>query len=707
MKLLVISEYAPRGSGYTTILRSMLAEWERREHQVVVLAFEYSGAEHPFKAAIVPSDPLKIQSQFAYARAGFRPDAVVVILDLSLHYSLRATQTAGIPYIGVFVVESDPLIHPSEWTNNIDTMSAAFCITQFGTKLLTDAGLRARHLPIGVDTEFWRPPAAEERRTARERWNLGERFVVLTVADNQERKNLAAHFSAVALLAGREFEWPPFMQHGRRQKLGRHAVPDAYWILNTKRRPRQVGYTNFELSQRFDIQQNALILEHNANEGLEDEGLRELYWCADAFLLLSKAEGYGLPVLEAMACFTGDTRVSAAEITATMQRHYTGELLSVRTARVTLRVTPEHPFWTNRGWVPAKELSVSDKLWYYSCCNAEQRMEKINTGPIEAVVCRLSEDALARSRPTLRNDTGTSRMAFTFGGQAEESLGCNFSREDPNSSRYRVGLYCGIDRWGRYDYDSTNGPEVETSDSDCKQLHSFDAVVEPNDWNARSAMVRKIESEGSIYIRDFGLNLPAPVQRSSPISGNKTSTYGIGDRVDGMPTATITPAEFHSPPEHDRSHDPLSEPEAILEINSVFVTNLPVFNFSTASETYLAEGYLVHNCGVPVVGTDCTGIRESLHPDRGYLVDPEYVHIDPYHNQYRRWADPVEAARHLSEIARKRPEVMIERAIYHARDFTWAKAGDVFEEALMEAVNGRKGESETREDSVSEPALLG
>lgn len=411
MKLLVISEYAPRGSGYTTILRSMLAEWERREHQVVVLAFEYSGVEHPFKAAIVPSDPMKIQSQFAYARAGFRPDAVVVILDLSLHYSLRAVQTAGIPYVGVFVVESDPLIHPSEWTNNIDTMAAAFCITQFGTKLLTDAGLRGRHLPIGVDAAFWRPPSAEERLAARMRWNLGERFVVLTVADNQERKNLAAHFSTIALLAGRELVWPPMMR--RREKLGRHAVPNAYWILNTKRRPRQVGYTNFELSQRFDIQQNALVLEHNANEGLEDEGLRDLYWCADAFLLLSKAEGYGLPVLEAMAC------------------------------------------------------------------------------------------------------------------------------------------------------------------------------------------------------------------------------------------------------------------------------------------------------GVPVVGTDCTGIRESLSPDRGYLVAPEYVHIDPYHNQYRRWADPVEAARHLSEIARKRPQAMIERALRHARDFTWAKAGDVFEEALQEATNGRKGESETREDTVSEPALLG
>lgn len=299
MKLLVVSEYAPRGSGYTTILRGLLGEWEKRGHQVIVLAFEYNGSAHPFEAAIVPTDPMRIQSQFAYTRIGFKPDCIVVILDLSYHYGFRAMQTD--PYIGIFPIESDPLLHPSEWTNCIDTMDGVLCETKFGTQLLVDAGLRARHFPVGIDSQFWRPPTIGERNDARERWNLGDRFVVLTVADNQERKNLAAHFATIALLAGKEIEWPP--TSGRKRKIGRReAVPDAYWILNTKRRPRQVGYTNFALAQDFGIQQNTLLLEHSPTEGLEDEGLRELYWASDAFLLLSKAEGYGLPVLEGMSC---------------------------------------------------------------------------------------------------------------------------------------------------------------------------------------------------------------------------------------------------------------------------------------------------------------------------------------------------------------------------------------------------------------------
>lgn len=303
MKILAISEYAARGSGYTSILMGMLGEWERRRHEVVCLAFDYLGSEHPHKATIIPTDPNMLMRQFPFIMQGYRPDVIVVIFDLSLHHSLRHLQNMGVPYIGIFPIEADPVIHPSDWTNTIDTMDVALCETRFGTEALRAHGIRATYFPVAVD-DFWCLPTDEERAQARERWNLGERFVVLTVGDNQERKNWPTHFAAIALLAGKTVEWPPGSKPPGPSLATDEMVPDVYWILNTKKRPQRVGYNNFELSQRFGIAGNTLVLEHLLQEGLERERLRELYWAADAFLLLSKAEGLGIPVLEAMATGT-------------------------------------------------------------------------------------------------------------------------------------------------------------------------------------------------------------------------------------------------------------------------------------------------------------------------------------------------------------------------------------------------------------------
>lgn len=202
MRILLISEMSQRGSGYSTIADGLLGEWDRR-HDVVFLAFDYSGFEHPHRAAIVPTDPRILQRQVEMIVPAWRPDIISVCCDLTFHYGLRSLQQLGVPYVGIFPVEADPITHPSEWTLAIDTMELALCESRFGTKLLNDLGIEARYLPIGVD-QFYRPPTDEERASARRRWNIEDRFIVFTVADNQERKAFATHLAAFALLRGKE-----------------------------------------------------------------------------------------------------------------------------------------------------------------------------------------------------------------------------------------------------------------------------------------------------------------------------------------------------------------------------------------------------------------------------------------------------------------------------------------------------------------------
>jgi glycosyltransferase involved in cell wall biosynthesis len=193
-------------------------------------------------------------------------------------------------YVGIFPVEADPVCF--SWSVVLSQMDKPFIISEFGTheahKRYIDA---AEHIPIGIDSNFWHPATSEEKRSFRESFGIGEdEFVVLTVADNQERKNLAANFRAFATFA---------KEH-----------PKSRYILVT-RENSQVGWKlrdlaldPFGIGDRestdagYNISDKLMIFER----GMPVTNLWQLYAVSDVFLLLSKAEGLGLPIMESMAC---------------------------------------------------------------------------------------------------------------------------------------------------------------------------------------------------------------------------------------------------------------------------------------------------------------------------------------------------------------------------------------------------------------------
>lgn len=104
-----------------------------------------------------------------------------------------------------------------------------------------------------------------------------EDFVILTVADNQERKNLSRTAQII-----RDFR-------------DKYQV-SVKWVLVT-RIHSDVGWNLDDLSTAMNLKQEMLPLDR----GMSFKELWALYALADCFLLTSKAEGVGIPALEAMA----------------------------------------------------------------------------------------------------------------------------------------------------------------------------------------------------------------------------------------------------------------------------------------------------------------------------------------------------------------------------------------------------------------------
>ena len=294
-KILVVTDMDSVGSGYKHICVPLFANLMKlEEYEVKVIGFMYQGEEHNHPFSVIPAVTIEEASMMAtnLIQLWF-PDVVIVAMDLPIQVRLKQEfapfmnrfpvetekgVTTPRKYIAITPLENGPLV--IDWAIPLMDMDGVFFISQLATDEAHLAGVtKAEHLVIGCDTESMRPASLEEKEKFRDGLGIAkDAFVVLTIADNQERKNLWGGMSAVA-------------------ELKKLVIRPIKYILVT-REHNPYGMKLRAEATRLGINQELTIFER----GMPQRDLWALYAVADAYLQPSKAEGLGLPVLDAMCC---------------------------------------------------------------------------------------------------------------------------------------------------------------------------------------------------------------------------------------------------------------------------------------------------------------------------------------------------------------------------------------------------------------------
>lgn len=278
-KIVVVTDMAQEGSGYLSIsipLFSILSN----DYEIRVVGLGYMGQEHNYPFSVLPCRDTNDAHAIVHNLCVLpkeAPDVIIVALDIPLqiffHEKFRQYKK---PYIAITPLENPPLT--MTWAANMLSMDYVYFISELGKQAGLSAGLaNVDHLEIGIDTDFWKVPTPEERAGLRKGMDITDEFVILTVADNQERKNLWAALSVTAEL----------------KKKGRKVKHILVTRVDTP-----FGWKLRDLALTLNINQELVTM----NRGMPVEQLWSLYAMSDCFLLTSKAEGLGLPVMEAMAC---------------------------------------------------------------------------------------------------------------------------------------------------------------------------------------------------------------------------------------------------------------------------------------------------------------------------------------------------------------------------------------------------------------------
>jgi glycosyltransferase involved in cell wall biosynthesis len=279
-------------AGVWRYLSALLREWANCDlpfarvtlYTPLPLAGDALPAGHPYEISVVRArGPRPVWTHWALARAArevdvlFSPAYVAPItyrgkLVVTVHDALQEIMPATFP-------------HRNSWVRGrLYRVSArrADCVLTDSESSRRDVERvyrldprRVRAIPLGVDLPT--RSSAADRRRVRERYSLGDRSIVLFVGKFSLRRNLPTLVEAFARLRVETDKDPALVLAGE----------------------NHLGLPLERLGADLGLGDRLRILGH-----VPDDDLAALYAAAELFVYPSDHEGFGLPVLEAMAAGT-------------------------------------------------------------------------------------------------------------------------------------------------------------------------------------------------------------------------------------------------------------------------------------------------------------------------------------------------------------------------------------------------------------------
>jgi glycosyltransferase involved in cell wall biosynthesis len=283
-------------SGFGNVTRFVCDGLVRAGHDVHILGWGASGASRDWNGATLHGVGLHPMGADVLLSQLYRlrPDYLITLGDVwwltfltspTIEQFFRMTSTRWVQYFPIDGNRPDGSLPPS-WLEMLRRADVPVAMSRYGQQVTRAAGIACEYIPHGVETSVFRP--AGDLQAAKARFGYQDRFVILSDARNQPRKMLPRLLSAFERFA-----------RGR---------PDA--LLHVHCDPRDTAATDPRYSYRIDADVEALGLHDQVRftsgfqirGGLSLPDLVAIYQAADAHVLVSTGEGFGLPTLQAAAC---------------------------------------------------------------------------------------------------------------------------------------------------------------------------------------------------------------------------------------------------------------------------------------------------------------------------------------------------------------------------------------------------------------------
>lgn len=285
MKINWFSNAAHAPTGYGNQTRLFLPRLRDLGHEMTLSAFYglqggpmvidgfhvYPLIGHPYGQDVM-------QAHAAHAQA----DIIISLIDAWV-----VTDELVTPWYPWFPIDHEPI--PNKVLEKVRKARKGITMSKFGQRMAQQAGLDTWYVPHGVETKVFKPVGMTE---ARERFGMPKnKFIVGMVAANKGVPPRKAFYEQIAAFAAL-----------------RRKHNDVLLYLHTDDGTHGGETVNLiSYCLRMGLQPGKDVLfpdQYLYKMGLPDAYMVDAYNSMDVMMLVSKGEGFGIPLIEAQACGT-------------------------------------------------------------------------------------------------------------------------------------------------------------------------------------------------------------------------------------------------------------------------------------------------------------------------------------------------------------------------------------------------------------------
>jgi len=329
-RILIASDSPHIDTGYARVAREIGTMLSQTGNHVVAQHCWFGGSSSkliPYRLFLTQGGNEKEAVMDKYGQRSFpgivrefKPDLVLAIGDewMLRHYCAKPRRHKVVGYVPI---DGHPVHH--KWIETFNHMDHFVAYTKFGHSVVTNQGIKTpvSVIPHGVEADTFYPYQPADRVAAKE-WmftgDAGCKYVVGVVARNNARKNLPALLKAFRVFIR---PWSSCKKCGQvyhvedlalcqvpgcgSTEFGRgKAKEDCRLYLHCAAKDH-AGHDLYDLIHRYDlVGKVALPIGMEVGHGVTDSVMCKIYNAMDVFALPTSGEGWGLPILEAMASGT-------------------------------------------------------------------------------------------------------------------------------------------------------------------------------------------------------------------------------------------------------------------------------------------------------------------------------------------------------------------------------------------------------------------
>jgi len=294
VKIAMLSDCALQNTGYATITRNLLNSLSSRGFNCINFAHTYVGQvikNVQFNDNTAVNFTIRGNGNLSHFQdilqpmlREYKPDILIILLDTFMCYPwLLNVDFAPAKTIFYFPHDGGEQL-PSQCENILKKVDVAVGMAQNGRDIcVNNYDIPARYIPHAVHENIYVPYDKNTIDKIRASYGFSKKdFVIGTVARNQSRKMLDRTIKIFAEYA----------------KIN----PLAKLFLHTDPHDNAAIFDLVKLIERYKIQNRVRFSGMKYYKGFDYNKMPDVYNLMDIFILTTSGEGFGVPIIEAMAC---------------------------------------------------------------------------------------------------------------------------------------------------------------------------------------------------------------------------------------------------------------------------------------------------------------------------------------------------------------------------------------------------------------------